>query len=143
MKKTIASLALATLPLFANHLVEHKTNLSVDEVVTKATKILQEKNLKIFSVFEHSKLAKDVNLEMTDTSVIVFGSPKVGTLLMQCSPKIALELPLKFLVYKAGNETILAYEDIKNIAKRYDANCEITEKLSIAQENLAKAITKN
>lgn len=140
MKKIIFSTILAALPLFASHLVELKSNLSVDEVTAKASQILQEKGLKVFSVIEHSKLAKEVGLELTDTSVIVFGSPKVGTLLMQCSPKIALELPLKFLVFKDGDQTILAYEDIKNVAKRYGTECEITEKLSQAQSNLAKAI---
>ena len=80
---------------------------------------------------------------MTDTTVVVFGSPKVGTLLMQCKPSVALELPLKFLFYKDGDKTVIAYEDAKNIAARYGAQeCEAVGKLSGAQANLLKEVAQ-
>ncbi|WP_419250227.1 DUF302 domain-containing protein [Campylobacter fetus] len=95
-------------------------------------------------MFEHSKLAKEVNLEMRDTVVVAFGAPKAGTPLMQCEPSIALELPLKMVIYKDNDsKTVVAYRDIKDIAKSYGANCdEVVNKLSAAQSNFFKAITK-
>ncbi|WP_078424318.1 DUF302 domain-containing protein [Campylobacter pinnipediorum] len=107
----------------------------------KAVEILKSKQLKVFDIIEHSKLAKDVGLDMGDTTVVIFGSPKVGTLLMQCSNEIAIELPLKFLIYKNQDKTILAYEDIKQIAKRYNAqDCKIVSKISEVQNKLSHAI---
>lgn len=124
-------------------LIKGTNNLSVDESVAKFSNILKEKGILLFDVFNHSKLAKEAGLEMAETSVVVFGAPKVGTLLMKCEPKIALELPLKFLIYKENGKTTIAYEDIKDIAKRYNAqNCEIVEKLSTAQANLHKALVE-
>ena len=120
----------------AAHLTTAQTKLSVDEAVQKF------KNA-IFDVIEHSKLADKVGLKMTDTTVVVFGSPKVGTLLMQCKPSVALELPLKFLFYKDGDKTVIAYEDAKNIAARYGAQeCEAVSKLSGAQANLLKEVAQ-
>lgn len=136
---TIASLAFGG----ESMLIKGTNSLSVDETVAKFSNILKEKGVMLFDVFNHSKLAKEAGLEMTETSVVVFGAPKVGTLLMKCEPQIALELPMKFLIYKDGDKTTVAYEDIKNIAKRYGAqNCDIVEKISGIQANFHKALTE-
>lgn len=124
-------------------LVEGVSPLSVEETSAKLQEILTKKGVKVFSVFNHSLEATNVNLTMNETQVVVFGSPKMGTPLMQCSPTLALELPLKFLIYKKDDKTIVAYEDLKKAAKRHDSkNCQdIIKKLSKAQENFFKAIT--
>lgn len=146
MKKILLLVALLVSFAFGgnNMLVSGFSSFSVVETSMKLQQILKEKGLKIFGVFEHSKLAKEANLDMRDTIVVAFGSPKAGTPLMKCEPSIALELPLKILIYQDDNgKTIVAYDDIKNIAHRYGANCgEIIEKLSLAQANFFKAITK-
>ncbi len=146
MKKFLATAAIAASTVFAGDLVSGNSPLGVDETAAKLQNILTEKGLKVFGVFEHSKLAKEVNLDMTDTVVVAFGAPKAGTPLMQCMPQIALELPLKMVIYKdEAGKTVVAYDDIKNIAKRYgaDAKCgEVVGKLSAAQANFFNAITK-
>lgn len=147
MKKILLALSIFSTLSFAGEKVLQSgtSSLSVEETAQKLQNILKEKGLKIFGVFEHSKLAKEVGLEMQDTIVVAFGAPKAGTPLMQCEPQIALELPLKMLIYKDKNgKTIVAYEDIKSIAKRYDAKCDnVLTNLSKAQANFFKAVTQN
>lgn len=146
MKKSIVTFAAATAlagALNASHLTTAQSNLSVDEAVKKFEKVVASRNITVFDVIEHSKLADKVGLKMADTTVVIVGSPKVGTLLMQCEPKIALEMPLKFLFYKDGDKTVIAYEDVKDIATRYGAQeCEAVGKLSAAQANLLNDMTK-
>ncbi|CUU68644.1 DUF302 domain-containing protein [Campylobacter hyointestinalis] len=146
MKKVLLIVSLLASLAFAGDkmLVSGVSPLSVDETALKLQNIIKDKGLKIFGMFEHSKLAKEVNLQMNDTVVVAFGAPKAGTPLMQCEPGIALELPLKMLIYKnSDGNTIVAYDDIKNIAKRYNANCdEVVNKLSAAQANFFKAVTE-
>ena len=106
MKKSIVTFAAATAlasTLSASHLTTAQSDLSVDEAVKKFEKAVASRNITVFDVIEHSKLADKVGLKMTDTTVVIVGSPKIGTLLMQCEPKIALELPLKFL--RCGEQT--------------------------------------
>lgn len=141
----ISSIFLLTSLLFANDLKEVKSTLSVEQASTKLQKILQSKKVKIFAIFDHSKEAKNVNLALNETKVIVFGNPKVGTKLMQCEAKIALELPLKMLIYKNDkNETIVSYKSLKDISRKYDIkSCgKIVDKLSNIQEKLQKALMK-
>ncbi|MSN97034.1 DUF302 domain-containing protein [Campylobacter sp. FMV-PI01] len=145
MKKVIFTFLFSAISVFGaeNILKEKKVNFSLDEATLKLENILKENNLTVFNVIKHSKLAKDVGLKMDGATVVIFGNPKAGTLLMQCDTRISLELPLKFLIYNKNNETFIAYEDIKNISKRYDLNnCDAVEKLSKAQDKIFNAIIK-
>lgn len=144
MKKIILSAAMAAVTAFGGDMLTTGISpLGVDETTDKLANIVKEKGLMLFDVVAHSKLAKEAGLEMTDTNVVIFGSPKVGTLLMQCSPAIALELPMKFLIYKKESKTVVAYEDVKSIAARYGAgDCAPVAKMSELQANLLKAVSK-
>lgn len=147
MRKIIFSLCVltSTFLLGGDMLITGKSDLSVADTSKKLQNLLKEKGVNVFAVIEHSKEAKKVSLDMSDTEVVVFGAPKAGTPLMQCEPKLALELPLKMLIYaNKDGKTEVAYESLQDVAKRYDASkCqEIINKLSKAQENFFKAITK-
>lgn len=51
--------------------------------------------------------------------LIVFGNPNVGTPLMQADPRIGIDLPLKFLVWKnAKGEVNITYNNLHFIAQR-------------------------
>ncbi len=84
--------------------------------------VLHEKNIKIFARFNHGKEARDVNLQLADTEVLVFGDPKVGTFLMQDDISIAIELPLKILAWQTDAGTKIAYQNPELIAQPYSIN---------------------
>jgi uncharacterized protein (DUF302 family) len=58
-------------------------------------------------------------LSLRPTSLIIFGNPKGGTPLMQAFPLVALELPLKILVWEESGSTSVAYVPTTEIAARY------------------------
>jgi uncharacterized protein (DUF302 family) len=75
--------------------------------------------LMIFASIDHAAGAKDVGMDLPPTRVVIFGSPKSGTPLMQMSDTIGLQLPLKILVRQQANgATFLAYDDPAWIARR-------------------------
>jgi uncharacterized protein (DUF302 family) len=70
---------------------------------------------------DHAAAAAKVGLELRPTEVLIFGNPKAGTLLMQASQSIGLDLPLKALVWQdEAAATWIAYPNIGWLAKRYD-----------------------
>jgi len=73
---------------------------SVDETVSVLTAMLQAKNVKLFAVVDHSGEASAVGMRMPPTKLLIFGNPRAGTPLMLASPSIALDLPLKLLVWE-------------------------------------------
>jgi uncharacterized protein (DUF302 family) len=42
-------------------------------------------------------------MQMRPTKLLIFGNPKAGTPLMLASPSIAIDLPLKILVWEDSN----------------------------------------
>ena len=97
----------------------------------------------MFGVVDHGAAAQKVNLELDETQVILFGNPAVGTLLMQDFRPIALELPLKLLVYSEGCITYLQYRLLSSQASIYgfDPNAPIVQKLDLFIAKLAQSAT--
>ncbi len=53
------------------------------------------------------------------TKVVIFGSPAGGTPVMQAVPLVALDLPLKVLIYDDNGATTLCYAPPEELARRY------------------------
>lgn len=103
-----------------NMLVKSKSQFSVDETAKRIEAYLKEKDIQVFALFDHSQNAKDSGMELMPNKVIVFGSPKVGTLLMQKNPEVSIELPLKISVWQdTGGNVWTAFISMKSIADQY------------------------
>lgn len=104
--------------------------------VEKLEKAITDKGLSVFARIDHAAAAEKAGLALDPTTVVIFGSPKVGTLLMQCDQQIGLDLPLKMLVYtdKAG-KTWLSYTATDSLAEQYHL-----EKCSKVLMNIKKAM---
>lgn len=70
----------------------------MEATVEKVKSILQAKNVRLFTVVDHSGEARNVGLKMPDTKLLIFGNPAGGTPAMLAAPTLALDLPLKILV---------------------------------------------
>ena len=73
---------------------------SVEQTAEKLKNILQPKGVTQFAQVHHSGEAAKAAKKMPPTKLLIFGSPKAGTPLMLASPSIAIDLPLKILVWQ-------------------------------------------
>lgn len=81
---------------------------------------LERAGITVFSRIPHDKGAAKVGMTLAPTQTIIFGSPKLGTPLMQSNPAIGLDLPLKAVAWEtADGKTRIAYSDPAWLAKRY------------------------
>jgi len=93
---------------------------SFDETLMRVVETIQAKGLTLFARIDHSIEAELAGLSMQPASVLVFGNPKAGTPLMVASPLIALELPLKALVWQDSAKSVLvSYTDPTFLAERF------------------------
>ena len=99
MKKILALIFLS-ISLFANDIIIVKSDYSVDQTIENIKTIVKAKGFGVFATINHQGNAKMVGMNLNESKVIIFGNPKVGTLLMQEDMTIALDLPLRVLVYK-------------------------------------------
>jgi uncharacterized protein (DUF302 family) len=99
--------------------VTYSTELSVNEVMNRIEKILNEKNVTIFARINHGKAARDVGLTMQDEELIIFGNPKAGTPLMIESPIIGIELPLKIIAWQENQKTKVGIQNVDRLLTDY------------------------
>ena len=119
-----------------------KSRYSTPEGVRHFEKILDDKGLSLFYVIDHAQNAKHAGMDQLPNTVVVFGNPKMGTVLMNCNQSMGMDLPLKMLFYSdyEGNHWISytnpEYWSLKHNIK--DKNClNIINKAAIAMESLA------
>ena len=96
------------------------SNHSVDETVDRLKDILQSKGIALFALIDHSGEAEKVGMKMPPTKLLIFGSPKAGTPLMLAHPGIAIDLPLKILVWQdAQGKAWLSYNSPEYLMQRH------------------------
>ena len=83
-----------------NGIIDIPSNRSVDDTVEKLKSILSAKGVTLFASIDHSGEAEKVGMKMPPTKLLIFGSPKAGTPVMLAAPSIAIDLPLKILVWQ-------------------------------------------
>ena len=126
-----------------NGLISITSKYSVAVTIQRIEQLLVEQGVNVFGVVDHGAAAHKADLELDETQVILFGNPAVGTLLMQDFRPIALELPLKLLVYSEGCMTYLQYRLLGSQANIYgfDPNALIIQKLDLFIAKLAQSAT--
>lgn len=76
--------------------------------------------LTVFARIEHDCAALQVGLELPFTQVLIFGNPRAGTQLMRRAPSLAIDLPLRVLVWEdAAGTAWLGYDDPIWVARRH------------------------
>ena len=114
---------------------------SVPETLRRVESLLQEKGLAIFCRVDHSGEAEKAGLKMHPTQLILFGSPKAGTPVMVASPTIAIDLPLKALVWEdAGGKVWVSYNSPEYLQQRHNVPSELVKNISAAGALLELAV---
>ena len=92
----------------------------MDETLERLKAAIQARGLTLFAEFDHSGEAARVGLTMQPTRVLAFGNPAAGTPLMIASPLVALELPLKTLVWQdQGGQVWVSFADPAALAQQF------------------------
>jgi uncharacterized protein (DUF302 family) len=103
---------------------------SVAATVSRLVGFGRDRGLKVFSVIDHRKEALDVGLELRETRVVILGSAKAGTPVMDAFPLAALDLPLKVLVWSDGEGTKLGYAATGELGRRFGVDGMLSERLT-------------
>ena len=126
-------------------LVKVKSSHSVNDTADRLEQILKSKGMKVFIRIDHSAGAKGVGIALRPTQLVVFGNPKVGAPLMQCSQSMAIDLPQKALIWEDEKGDVwLTTNDPQYLADRHDMKgCQdVLAKVRNALGNFARAAAK-
>lgn len=125
----------------AEGIVSKASAHSVAETVARIEQALASKGLTLFAVIDHSGEAQRVGLTMQPAKLLIFGSPKAGTPLMVAAPLLALDLPLKALVWQdAAGQTWVSYLDPAWLARRHSVPADLAPNIAGIEPLLTAAI---
>jgi uncharacterized protein (DUF302 family) len=97
-----------------------RSRFSYAQTLATLEKAIRDGGNTIFATIDQAAAATSAGLTLRPTTLIVFGNPKGGTALMDAVPLLALELPLKLLVWEENGAVSVAYEPMSEIAARYN-----------------------
>ena len=123
-----------------NGIIDKLSNHSVDQTVEKLKNILQSKGVTLFALVDHSGEAEKAGMKMPPTKLLIFGSPKAGTPLMLATPSIAIDLPLKILVWQdAQGQVWVSYNSPDYLKERHGLPQDLLQNIAVAETLAAKA----
>ena len=123
-----------------NGIVNVASHQSVDQTLEKLQAMLRAKGVAVFALIDHSREAVKVGMKMPPTRVLIFGNPKAGTPLMLAAPSIAIDLPLKILIWEdARNKVWISYNSPEYLQTRHGVPQELMQNIAVVETLAAKA----
>ena len=104
----------------ARGVVTRLSGTTFTDTLARLVAAIEGQGLRVFDVIDHDAAALDVGLDLRPTRVVIFGSPLAGTPLMVDHPLLALELPLRILVWESEDHQVwLSYLEPRALAAQF------------------------
>ncbi len=101
-------------------MVDIQSSFSVAETTDRLESLLRARGTKIFARIDQAAEAQAVGLTMPRTQLLIFGDPKGGTPLMVKYPSVAMDLPLKALIWESADGKVwLSYNSPEYLKARH------------------------
>lgn len=114
-----------------NGMVHLSSPYPVAETVQRLEALVQAQGLMLFCRIDHSGEAQKVGFKMPPTQLVIFGSPKGGTPVMLASPRAAIDLPLKALIWEEGGGKVwVSYNSPEYLARRHNISGELLKNIA-------------
>ena len=81
-------------------LVTRRSNHTVAETIQRFEAAVREKGWLVFAKIDHAAAAEQAGQRLRPRTVVVFGNPRIGTAPMQRAATLAIDVPLRALVWE-------------------------------------------
>ncbi|MBD3895689.1 DUF302 domain-containing protein [Halomonas sp. ML-15] len=99
---------------------------NIDDVESRLRQALDDRDLTLVQMVDHAANAANVELDLSETRLFMFGNPEVGTPMMQCQGSVALDLPQKMVIRQDGDQVHIEWNDPHYLAERHGLDeCEL------------------
>jgi uncharacterized protein (DUF302 family) len=121
-------------------MIDKPSNHPVEDTVRNLQNILKAKGVTLFAVIDHSGEAEKVGMKMCPTKLLIFGNPKAGTPLMLAAPSLAIDLPLKILVWEdSQGKTWVSYNSPEYLQQRHGIPQDLLHNIAVVDALATKA----
>jgi uncharacterized protein (DUF302 family) len=122
------------MPERVNGLISKPSGNSVAEITGRFTALLKARGIILFALIDHSGEAEKAGLKMPPTKLLIFGNPKGGTPVMLAAPTIAIDLPLKALVWEdSTGKTWITFNEASYLQERHSVPAELVKGIAVVE----------
>jgi uncharacterized protein (DUF302 family) len=132
-------LALAALCFFTlanadqTGLITKKSAHPPKETIDRLETLLTQKGITVALRWSHSDRARDIEIDVRPTELIVFGNPKLGSHMFTSNQTAGIDFPMKVLAWEDENgQAWVTYNDPTYLAQRHGIQdrAEIVQKMT-------------
>ena len=87
-------------------LVTRPSTHSVRDTIDRFNGAVRRKGWVVFTELDHAAAAAAVGMTLRPRIVVIFGNPRAGTAAMQNHPTLALDLPMRVLIWQDDQEGV-------------------------------------
>lgn len=129
------------LPPEVDGLVSLASPHSASETLDRLESVLRDHGATVFARIDHAAAAAEADLSLRPTQVLIFGNPKVGTLVMQAAQTVAIDLPFKALAWQDEvGKVWLSYNSAEYLAQRHRIAADIVAALAKVAAPITAAV---
>ena len=115
----------------AEGLIIVPSDFGPEQTMNRLEAEVKARGMTVFARIDHAAGANAAGLPLRATEVLIFGNARGGTPLMQADQRIAIDLPLKALVYlDSDGNAWLAYNNPGWLAERHGLPAQLTPAIS-------------
>jgi uncharacterized protein (DUF302 family) len=103
---------------------------SVTDTVSRLVELIEARGMKVFALIDQAEEARKAGLDLRPTILMAFGNPSAGTKVMDAVPLVAMDLPLKVLIWADGDQTKVSYVGPATLDGRYRLGPDLTANLA-------------
>lgn len=123
-------------------IISIQSSFSVKITAERLEQALRSKGLKVFGKIDHAAQAAEVKLALRPTVLLLFGDPKMGTLLMHENETFGLDLPMKYLIWETADHSVfISWNNPYFLARRHGVPQNL-DKLSTLSQLLVQTAKK-
>lgn len=121
-------------------IIDTPSNHSVDQTVERLKSMLEAKGVTLFALVDHSGEAEKAGMKMLPTKLLIFGSPKAGTPIMLAVPSVAIDLPLKILIWEDNHgKAWISHNSTEYLQERHGIPRELLQNIAVVETLAARA----
>jgi uncharacterized protein (DUF302 family) len=122
-------------------LVRQRSQYSVAETTRRLTALVQARGQQVFGDIDFAGDAGRAGMSMRPMRQLVFGHPRSGTPLILAAPTVALDLPLRVLIFEDANGAVwIAYNDAEYLRERHQLPDGLLANISVLPDLVARAV---
>ena len=103
---------------------------SMPDTLARLSAVVAARGMEVFAVIDYSGKAREVGLDLRDTTLVIFGSASAATPVIEAAPLAALDLPSRVVVWEDGYQTLVSYPAPAAVARRYGLDGDLADALA-------------